>query len=425
MASGSASNPMRRRLLAALVGVAVATLLLYAGPRAFLIADMVRDREQLGLDRTADLIVDAVDVRDATGLPTTEADVRALIRGREDVGVTIVRPDGTRIAAGEVGDAASVAVRRLDGGGEVRVSLSADAVDDRVADALVPVLIFGAASIGFAVLVALVLARRLARPFAGLAAHADRLDLDDESPAPRAGVPEADQIADALDRSQRRLAELLRSEREFSSNASHQLRTPLAALRLRIEDLSTWPQVDDEVRTELDAALVEVDRLADTVTDLLELARSGGIGGWRELDLEGTVAAAVARWEGRFADAGRRIVAARSGGAVRVTGSERAVHHVLDVLFENALTHGAGVVDVAVQEVDGNGVVRVADQGSFDRAMTTAAFTRRARGSASTGSGIGLDLARSVAESAGARLRLVSHTPTVFELVLPPHRDAA
>ena len=102
------------------------------------------------------------------------------------------------------------------------------------------------------------------------------------------------------------------------------------------------------------------------------------------------------------------------------------------------LTNAFGFTALAVYEGDdgkvvhaelaqGDGVVMLGSRGTgsaFDRAMTTSAFSRRSRSAASTGSGIGLDLARTIAESGGARLRLVSHVPTVFELVLPTHHKA-
>lgn len=410
---------MRRRLVAALVGVALATLLLYAGPRTFMISDMVRAREELGLTRTADLVAESIDLRLREDLVIDEGQLESLLGGRSDLEIRVRLVDGTELVAGSVGKTAGVERRPLDDGGTAMVAQEAAAVDRRVTDALVPVVAFGVGATAFAVVVALLLARRLARPFTRLAAHAELLGIEDARPAPRAGVPEADELADALDRSQTRIAELLRAEREFSSNASHQLRTPLAALRLRIEDLSTWPEVSGDARTELDAALGEVDRLADTVTDLLELARSGGIGGWRQIDLRETAVEAAARWQTRFQDAGREIDVAPHAGDAGVASSERAVHHVLDVLFENALVHGAGAVHVSVRDLDGHLSLRIADEGRFDRDLRERAFQRRVRSASSGGSGIGLDLARDIAESAGARLTLVSEDPTAFELTVP------
>jgi signal transduction histidine kinase len=241
----------------------------------------------------------------------------------------------------------------------------------------------------------------------------------DDDVAPRSGVPEADQLADALDRSRLRIAELVRREREYSSNASHQLRTPLAALRLRLEDLRLWPDQPGPVRDELDAALGEVDRLSGTITDLLELARSGGIGAWSDVDLCQVVETAGERWQDRFARAGRRLVVSAGDDRPIAATSEGAVDQILDVLLENALHHGRGFVDLQVQHLDTHVVLRVCDEGEVDRSVGSRMFQRFFRSSQSTGTGIGLALAGSIADSVGARLRLASRNPTVFELVLP------
>jgi signal transduction histidine kinase len=102
-----------------------------------------------------------------------------------------------------------------------------------------------------------------------------------------------------------------------------------------------------------------------------------------------------------------------------VPGSERAVHLVLDVLFENALSHGDGVVEVSTVHLGDRAALRVADEGRIEGSLGADAFEREVRSSQSTGSGIGLALARTIAESAGARLHLQSTEPTVFELTLP------
>ncbi len=114
--------------------------------------------------------------------------------------------------------------------------------------------------------IALVIARReaarLAAPIAELAARAQQLGSGRLSQPPtRTGVGELDTLAEALELSARRLEELITREREFSSNASHQLRTPLAGLRVSLE------------RGDLETASAEADRLAATVDHMLAFAR--------------------------------------------------------------------------------------------------------------------------------------------------------
>jgi signal transduction histidine kinase len=408
---------MRRRLIAALVGVAVVTLLLYAAPRAFMIAGLVRHQEERALDRSADLVAQTINLRLEEGEAVHVGTISDLVRAGEEL--TVELGDGTVFAAGTIAGGSTVDVdRSLADGGSLTLRLSTDAVDERVADALVPVVVIGSAVVLFAVLLAILLARQLARPFTRLADHADRLGTDDQA-APRSGVPEADHLADALDRSRLRVTELVRREREFSSNASHQLRTPLAALRLRLEDLRLWPDVDAPVRQELDASLDEVDRLAGTVTDLLALARSGGLGDWSDVDLCDAVEAAVARWLPQFEQSGRWLSVLPAADRPSVATSERAIHQILDVLFDNALQHGRGYVDVQIQQLDVHVAVRVSDEGRIDRSVSARMFQRSYRSAVSTGVGIGLALAQRIAETVGARLRLVSSDPTVFELSLP------
>ena len=93
-------------------------------------------------------------------------------------------------------------------------------------------------------------------------------DGDFSARAGRFGIPEIDVVAEALDASAERIAELVAREREFSANVSHQLRTPLTALRLRLEEVA---ELDDpaERRAEAELALAETDRLDATIEDLL------------------------------------------------------------------------------------------------------------------------------------------------------------
>ena len=121
-----------------------------------------------------------------------------------------------------------------------------------------------------------VLARRLGRPVEELAEAAGRLGAGDPRPLGRRyGVADLDQVADGLDTSARRLSSLLAADRELASDASHQLRTPLTALSMRLEEMIAAADDPDVVREEGSAALAQAERLADVVTQLLGPARRG------------------------------------------------------------------------------------------------------------------------------------------------------
>ena len=119
-----------------------------------------------------------------------------------------------------------------------------------------------------------VLARRLARPVEELAEAAARLGAGDPRPLGRRyGVADLDQVADGLDTSARRLSSLLAADRELAVDASHQLRTPLTALSMRLEEMIAAADDPEVVREEGSAALSQAERLADVVTQLLSPAR--------------------------------------------------------------------------------------------------------------------------------------------------------
>ena len=129
-------------------------------------------------------------------------------------------------------------------------------------------------------------------------------------------------------------------------------------------------------------------------------------------DVAAVVTSHCDRWQPRFAIAGRSLRVAGAPAWANVDVS--AIDHVLDVLIDNALTHGAGAVGVSTRAVDGRVEIRVSDEGSLDAGID--AFSEQR---SDTGHGIGLRLARTLAESAGGELTLFSAAPTAFALRLP------
>jgi signal transduction histidine kinase len=300
-------------------------------------------------------------------------------------------------------------------GERVTGAVLAERSDDEAAnDARGAWLVLGAVALGViaaAALAAALLARRLAAPLERLAAAARRLGQGDFSVrTERAGVPELDEVAAALDATATRLDELVQRERAFSADASHQLRTPLQALRIELEAV----ELRGDAPAEIKAAIAQVDRLNATIDTLLAVARDTDR---REAvtDLEMLLDQAELRWRGPLAGAGRPLRVRLQAGPARAQASAPVVAEVLDVLLANAERHGDGAVTVSVQRRDGWLSVDVADEGDGFKDAAHA-FDRRT----GDGHGIGLALARSLAHAEGGRLSLAHPGPhPTVRLTLP------
>jgi signal transduction histidine kinase len=259
------------------------------------------------------------------------------------------------------------------------------------------------------------LARRLSAPLEQLAESAVILGRGAFAlQVPRTGVREVDVVGAVLEESGRRLGDRFQRERSFTADASHQLRTPITALRLTLEGAAVDPgAVVPEVSAE---ALTQVDRLESTVEDLLALARD--LPTPSEPVWVGPVVDSLSgRYRTPLAARGRSLVLDVADALPPAAFTEAALRQVLDVLVDNATVHGAGTVTVTA-EPGGTGVlVVVDDQGQLPDGDLEAIFRRRSP--SARGTGIGLALARSLAEADGARLHAARMaTGTRFTLLM-------
>jgi signal transduction histidine kinase len=270
------------------------------------------------------------------------------------------------------------------------------------------------AAIGSAALLAGVQARQLARPLERLARSASRVGDGDFSAAapPPSGIEEIDAIARSLRLSANRVDRMLESERGFTADATHQLRTGLTGIAMRLELLER--SGDADVSAEAAAALVQTHELNTTLDELLTVARTGSTKERTELDLTTLVDHQVADWRQRFAERRRQIVVT-TGSTQHVLATPGLIGQVLNVLLENSLRHGRGTVAILVQDTS----VTIEDEGhgiAQDRAGTL--FDRPTDHCAAHGRG--LPLARRLAESDGGRLDLLAASPATFRLTLVP-----
>jgi signal transduction histidine kinase len=413
---------VRRRLALAIVGVTAGALLLFGLPLAFAVTRIYRDEELVRVLRLATAATQTIgphiDPADPPELPAV-------------AGTTVSLYDaGGRLAAGRGPSSGDPAVRQALGGrvgqatrngrlvvavpiarsehvvGVLRADRSNGVVHRRVRSAWLIMAAIATAVLALATAIGVLLARRIARPVDALTGAVRRLgDGDFSTRAPHSGVPELDAAADALDLTAGRLGDLVDRERAFSADASHQLRTPLTALRLDLE-------VGNTAR-----ALQQVDRLQETIATLLDAARDGG-GQRTPVALEPLLRELEITWSGPLAAAGRPLRVVCPDGLPSVTAAEGAVRQILLVLTENALVHGAGPVQISARATSTAVAVDVSDHGPGVVGDVEAIFQRGT--SSTTGTGIGLSLARSLATADGGRLVLQHGGPEpTFTLLLP------
>jgi two-component system, OmpR family, sensor kinase len=293
--------------------------------------------------------------------------------------------------------------------GAVRVTQSTAAIDDRVRRDILALVGIGVAALVFGLALAWVLAGSLARPLRRLADAAHRAGSGDLDVRAEPGGPlEQREVAAAFNQMVERLGTVLAAQREFVGNASHQLRTPLTGLRLRLEAASLRA-TDPELERELAEAERETVRLAKLLDGLLTLAREGeSTVPARPVDLGATASAAAERWLAH----GREIRLEGEGRPVALA-SDGDVATILDSLIENAIRYSPGASAVTI-EWGGDAseaIVAVLDGGpGIEPGEEEAVFERFRRGSASrggsSGTGLGLAIARTLAARWGGTVTI-------------------
>jgi len=407
---------VRRRLLISTGLIALVAVLVLGLPLGLVGSRLLRQRAEARLEREADAAAVVVGRRLRDGRRVDTGAIAALAPPEHRL--LVVLPSGRRIEAGGLvgGKPLRAEAARA---GALRVVAFAPAVErsDDVGGVWLAVIVLSLVAVGTAVGLALVQARRLAAPMERLAARAGHVaEPGVRVDAHPTGIAEVDRIGAALADADRQVEDVLRREREFSDNASHQLRTPLTGLRMRLEELRALAATD-AAAAEADAALAQADRLMATIAHLEELAR-GRAADPGPTDLARVVAEHVAvEWAERFAAAGRALTATPPAGIAGRLAPE-AARQVVDVLLDNALRHGAGATAVTVTVEGGRVRVRVRDDGpgvpaaSADRLFERGVTSRN-------GGGVGLAVARELVRREGGELSLVGARPVCFEASVP------
>jgi heavy metal sensor kinase len=275
------------------------------------------------------------------------------------------------------------------------------------------------------------LGRHGLRPLAAMSAEAQAITaqtLDTRLTIPPAGE-ELERLAGSFNRVLDRLGSALSTQRRFMADASHELRTPVSIIRTAADVTLSQPERDEsEYREALAAVSQQSSRLTRLVDDMLVLARADG-GGYpvvlADVDLAELVAGCVRELGGRADD--RDIRVSTSLEPVRMRADEALLRRMFGNLLNNALTYTprGGSVKVSLAKLQAGVELRVADTGPGippeDRERVFERFVRLDPARAAGGAGLGLAIARWVAEVHGGRVEVLSSGPqgTVFAAKLP------
>ncbi|MFD8381645.1 ATP-binding protein [Streptomyces sp. NPDC059679] len=411
---------MRRRLINSTLAVVLVVIAVFGLSLVIVETRTIEDSAQESVDSDAVRLVSIVDSRLLGGEGVTPAVLREQIEpGRyavikipnRDVLEIGKRPNGSVISSQERGEQ----------GETVRVEASRSTVSREIGRTMLIILAVALLAVLAAVFLAVRQAHRLSAPLTDLAETAERLGSGDPRPRHRRyGVPELDRVADVLDSSAERIARMLTAERRLAADASHQLRTPLTALSMRLEEI-TLTDDPETVKEEATIALAQVERLTDVVQRLLTNSRDPRTGSAVAFDLDEVVKQQIEEWRPASRSEGRAIVRSGKKG-LRAVGTPGAVAQVLATLIENSLMHGDGTVALRTRVTGNQAVVEVSDEGpGVPPDLGARVFERTVSGRNSTG--LGLAVARDLAEADGGRLELLQQHPPVFALFLSREGD--
>jgi signal transduction histidine kinase len=446
---------VKLRLIGALVTVAVLILLVFSAPLASFVARVERERLVTALERDAFILAghakETLNTTAGAVLPSLQpyvdsysksSDARIVVTN--SVGLVVSTSDPT-IAFGSdfsnrlevagalkglpaVGERDSVtlgermlyvAVPVLLGDkvlGVVRFSHPKSQVDKEVQDHVMGIVAAGLITLLAAACVAIPLALTIARPISRLKTSTESLADGDFSvhADDTKGPPEIRELSRSFNAMAGRIGLMLESQQHFSGAVSHQLRTPLTALRLRLEQAqeavgdSTTP-----VAIALEASRVETDRLQEMIEQLLALSRlEGGSTVTVKVNASVIVRSRVAVWESLAAERhiAFKVVGLETAPCVALDG---ALEQIVDNYIDNALTAAPNnsTITIEVHRVHRHMQVDVIDEGpGLSEEKRALAFERFWRGTEienAPGTGLGLSIVRQLAVASGGVAELL------------------
>ena len=320
----------------------------------------------------------------------------------------------------------ATAVPVLAGGetiGAIRITQSVEAVNAAIQRSTGGLILLGSVVLLLGLIAGALLASGIARPIRRLEQAAQRVSAGDlEARAPVEGSIEQRALADSFNEMTGRISRLLKSQRNFVADASHQLRTPLTGVRLRLEELRETASDPDQA-AQAEAGMHEVDRLSHIVDELLILSRAGEHESpASEVSLSDAAERACQRWQRTAADRGVELeVEDRDADTAWCARAD--LDRAIDALVENAINYSPD--DSTVSVIARGQRVEVLDHGpGIDEQEITEVFRRFYRGRAGRqgvdGTGLGLPIARELVGQWGGSVQIESRpeggTRAVIEL---------
>ena len=461
---------MRKRLALSLVAVAAVILLVFSVPLASFVARVERERLVTALERDAFILAghakETLNTTEGAVLPslqpyldayTSVNDPRVIIAnssGRvvaaNDSAIVLGtdfsnRPEVARALTGEpaVGERESrtlgetlvfVAVPVLLGGdvlGVVRISHPQSHIDSEVRRQLTGIAVAGVITLLASAIIGIPLALGIARPIERLTRRTERLAEGDFSVRADVaiGPPEVRELSRSFNTMAGRLGLLIDGQRQFASAVSHQLRTPLTALRLRLEQAQDAIPDGNPIASEaLEASRAEADRLQEMVEQLLALARiEGRSTATAEVDAVAVVRSRIDIWAPLAAERSIDFVM-NAPARLSCTAMEGALEQIIDNYIDNALgvAPDASVIEVNVSRSGASVTIDVVDQGpGLSDEQLTLAFERFWRGAHTEnnpGTGLGLAIVKQLAIASGGDALLLHRNQgagIVARVVLP------
>ncbi|WP_193105265.1 HAMP domain-containing sensor histidine kinase [Brachybacterium sp. FME24] len=411
---------MWQRVLQATIITVVLAVLMLGIPLGWSWLQLAEQRLYAQANEILDDTRNATDARLNEGRPLDEAMLQNIVDQQTDLNIQIsVIHDGTTVSAGEPpgNDPLSVRTNGVEQQ-QIAVDIPKSDVRAHTASAWVLMAVAGLAALSIGASVALWQAQRISMPLARLNRRAEEMGSGRaRGPWSASGISEIDDVAEELIRSGALLTERLEAESQLASNASHQLRTPLTALSMRLDEILATSS-EEWVREEARISLDQIDRLTEVVHDLINAPRSSARRSPGVVELRSMLTQQSEEWSPAYRRAQRelRIQVPRSAA---VWGSTGPLTQVIATLIENALMHGEGRTTVKVRRNEHSTVIEVTDEGGgIDSALGTRIFERSVSGRSSSGTGVGLALARTLVEDDGGRLELLTENPAKFGVFL-------